>query len=103
MKTLLRALILVAALSIVTVATVLAEEAPPETTDGFVCPVLGGEAGQQESDSTPFVQISGGDYTIIGPDVTVPLLATNDNGDGTPGGDYASLGEADYTAIWAGG
>ena len=84
------------------VATVAAGE-KPEKTDGFVCPVLGGEAGQEQGNSAPepFVSISGGDITVIGPDVSVPEHATNDNGAGSPGSDHASPGDKDYTAIWS--
>ena len=76
---------------------------PPETTDGFVCPVLGGQAGGDHGNSSPdkFETIGGGDTTIIGPKVTVPVHATNDNGAGSPGGAHASPGDPSYTAIWA--
>jgi hypothetical protein len=80
----------------------------PEKTDGFVCPVLGGKAGENgkasephgNSPGGPIVEIGGGDYTVAGPDVEVPVHATNDEGAGTPGGDHASPGDPDYTAIW---
>jgi hypothetical protein len=81
----------------VLILPVLAEA--PEKTDGFVCPVLGGNAGENGK-SEKFVEIGGGDYTVIGPDVNVPVHATNDNGNGTPGGDHASPGEEDYSPIW---
>ena len=85
-----------------TLATAAAGE-KPETTAGFVCPVLGGQAGGENGNSAlePFVTISGGDTTIIGPNVNVPTHATNDNGAGTPGGGHASPGDADYTPIWS--
>jgi len=92
-----------AAALLVAATTGVASAAPPETTDGFVCPVLGGQAGMNgHSDAQPFVQIGGGDYTLIGPDVAVPIHATNGNGAGTPGGAHSSPGDSDYTAIWAG-
>lgn len=77
--------------------------APPETTDAFICPVLGGEGGANAyaSGHGPFVEIAGGDLTLIGPDVSVPLHATNDDGAGSPGGDHASPGDSDYSPIWA--
>jgi len=69
-----------------------------ETVDGFVCPVIttdavlnspkGGELGIE------------GYYTIGGPDVTVPVGATNGDGDGTPSGPFSQPGDTDYTAIW---
>jgi hypothetical protein len=66
--------------------------------------VLGGQAGEEHGNSSPdpIVGIADGDYTVVGPDVTVPVHATNDNGDGRPDGDHASPGDPDYTAIWAG-
>ena len=79
-------------------ATGFAAAAPPETTTGFVCPVLGGNAGG--SGAAPIVGIGGGDFSVIGPEVTVPIHATNDDGAGTPGGAHASPGDPDYTAIW---
>ena len=76
---------------------------PPEITNGFVCPVLGGQAGGDHGNSSPdhFVTIAGGDITVIGPDVRVPVHATNDNGAGAPGGDHTAPGDREYTAIWA--
>lgn len=82
-------------------ATGFAAAAPPDTTTGFVCPVLGGNAGANAAG--PIVQIGGGDFSVIGPDVTVPIHATNDNGAGDPtSANHASPGDTDYTAIWAG-
>ncbi len=80
------------------VASALAE--PPEKTDGFVCPVLGGKAGEK-GESPKIVQIGGGDYSVIGPVVNGPVHATNQTGAGTPGGAHASPGDEDYTPIWA--
>ena len=90
----------VIALSMVTATSAFADT--PETTDGFVCPVLGGQAG--DNGSTPsglFVTIGGGDTTILGPKVSIPKHATNDDGAGIPGGAHASPGDDGYTAIWA--
>ena len=100
MKKYLLVLVLTGLLSTLSVTSALANG--PDTTDGFVCPVLGGQAGGEHGNSSPdvFVSIAGGDTTIIGPDVSVPIHATNDNGNGNPGGDHASPGDADYTAIW---
>jgi hypothetical protein len=83
-------------------AAVVAEQ--PEKTNGFVCPVLGGQAGEAHGNSSPspFIAIGGDDYSIIGPYVTVPIHATNDDGAGTPPGHHASPGDTTYTAIWAG-
>jgi len=69
-----------------------------ERTDGFVCPVLSSTVGENNPNT---VQIAGGDYSIIGPDVSVPIGATNADGSGTPGGDHSSPGDSDYTAIWS--
>jgi hypothetical protein len=74
-----------------------------DKAEGFVCPVLGGKAGGEQGNSagkTPIGTISGGDSTIIGPDVNVPTHATNDNGAGSPGGAHDSPGDPSYTAIW---
>ncbi len=100
MKKLMRTLVLTGCLSVVMVTSAFA--AAPDQVDGFICPVLGGQAGGGQGNSSPdvFVTIAGGDTTIIGPDVSVPVQATNDNGAGSPGGDHASPGDADYTAIW---
>ncbi len=71
-----------------------------ETVNGFVCPVIttdavlnspkGGELGIE------------GFYTIGGPDVTVPVHATNADGEGHPSGVpfFSQPGDTDYTAIW---
>lgn len=69
-----------------------------ETVNGFVCPVIttenvlnspkGGELGIE------------GFYTIGGPDVTVPVRATNGDGAGHPGGPFSQPGDTNYTAIW---
>jgi hypothetical protein len=69
-----------------------------ETVDGFVCPVIttdnvlhsdrGGELGIE------------GYYTIGGPDVTVPVDATNADGAGRPSGPFSQPGDTNYTAIW---
>jgi len=69
-----------------------------DTVDGFVCPVIttenvlhsakGGTLGEE------------GFYTVGGPDVTVPVHATNGDGTGHPGGPFSQPGNTDYTAIW---
>ena len=69
-----------------------------ETTDGFVCPVITTDGVLNSPNG---IQIAGGDYSILGPDVVVPVRATNDNGAGTPGGAHAQPGDTSYTAIWA--
>lgn len=69
-----------------------------DKVDGFVCPVIS-TAGVLHSPNG--IQIAGGDYSIRGPDVSIPLHATNDGGNGSPGGAHASPGDTTYTAIWA--
>lgn len=69
------------------------------TPTGFVCPVIktdavlnaknGGELGIE------------GYYTVGGPDVAVPVHATNGDGSGSPGGPFSKPGDTDYTAIWS--
>ena len=77
-----------------------AAAAPPETVDGFICPVLGGHAGENEN-GHQFAFTGGGFYTVLGPYVSVPIHATNDNGAGNPGdGQHAAPGDPSYTAIW---
>ena len=72
-----------------------------EKTDGFVCPVFNQNSAVGEHNPNA-VQIGGGDYTVLGPSVSVPLHATNGNGAGSPGGSHSSPGDRDYTAIWSG-
>lgn len=73
--------------------------AASERVDGFICPVFNqdSQAGAQNPNAEP---IGGGDYTILGPDVMVPINATNQDGDGSPGGSHASPGKSTYTPIW---
>lgn len=69
-----------------------------ERVDGFVCPVIFTDG---VLNSPKGAAIGEGHYTIIGPDVSVPLHATNADGTGTPPGPHAQPGDTDYTAIWA--
>ena len=87
-----------------TLSSVAAVAGQPQKTDGFVCPVLGGQAGELHGNSSPnrIIQIGGADFSVVGPNVSVPIHATNDNGAGSPGGPHASPGDSTYTAIWAG-
>ena len=79
-------------------STVALADAPTKT-DGFVCPVLGGKAGMHGKHKG--IVYTGRFYTVPGPNVSVPIHATNgNNGTNSPGGNYASPGEDDYTAIW---
>ena len=64
----------------------------------FVCPVISTENVTHSVKSIG--PLAEGDYSILGPDVVVPVTATNDNGQGNPGVSYASPGESTYTAIW---
>ena len=68
------------------------------TAAGFVCPVFHSAAVGAHNPNA--VQIAGGDYSIIGPDVYVPSHATNGDGAGSPMGAHSSPGDTDYTAIW---
>ena len=66
--------------------------------DSFVCPVFNSDAvGANNPNAEP---IGGGDFTILGPEVAVPIGATNDEGAGTPPGAHATPGDVGYTAIW---
>lgn len=69
-----------------------------ERVDGFVCPVISTDA---VLNSVNGAAIAGGDYTIVGPDVAIPVHATNGDGTGSPGGAHSGPGDTDYTAIWA--
>jgi len=87
------------ALSLLLVLPLSVAAAPIEKTDGFVCPVFNSDSAVGENNPNA-VQIGGGDYTVVGPNVSVPVHATNDNGAGSPGGDHVAPGDTDYTAIW---
>ena len=62
----------------------------------FVCPVINTDAVLNAKNG---IMINGA-YSVKGPDVNVPVHATNDNGAGSPGDTFASPGETSYTAIW---
>ena len=62
----------------------------------FVCPVINTDAVLNARNG---IEINGA-YSILGPTVSVPVGATNDNGAGNPGGTFASPGDTSYTAIW---
>lgn len=70
-----------------------------ETVDGFVCPVISTE-NVLHSPKSGELGIEGF-YTIGGPDVTVPVFATNNDGAGSPRGPFSQPGDTTYTAIWA--
>lgn len=70
-----------------------------ETVDGFICPVISTDAVLSSANGAG--PIGEGDYTIIGPSVSVPVRATNGDGAGSPAGPYSNPGDTDYTAIWA--
>lgn len=101
MRKMMFVLLVVLVLSMLTATAAFADT--PLTTDGFICPVAGGRAGEQgQHNGLTFIESTGGDfYTVLGPDVHVPVHATNANGAGTPPGDHASPGNTNYTAIWA--
>ena len=101
MKKVLYILVLTGILTTLSITAAFA--GPPDKGDGFVCPVLGGQAGEEHGNSDPANIVAlgdTGDYTIPGPDVFVPTHATNDEGAGTPAGDHDSPGDDGYTAIW---
>ena len=93
------------AAALLVAATTGVASANVETTDGFVCPVLGGQAGVNGGSGITYIdqaEYPGADpfFTVLGPYVTVPTHATNSDGGQGPHGDYASPGDTDYTAIW---
>jgi len=65
---------------------------------GFVCPVI---STDNVLNSPKGGTLSGGDYTIGGPDVRVPTHATNGDGTGSPQGTHSSPGDTNYSAIWS--
>jgi hypothetical protein len=69
-----------------------------ESVDGFVCPVITTAAVLNSPNGAA---IGEGHYSIIGPDVAIPVHATNGDGAGTPGGPHSQPGDTNYTAIWA--
>ena len=75
--------------------------AGPEPTGSFVCPVLGGQAGGDHGNSAPqpIVTIPSGSASVLGPDVNVPIGATNDDGAGNPAS-HVSPGDPNYSPIW---
>jgi hypothetical protein len=107
--------VLIAASAVVALAGISANSAmaePPDRVgdDAFVCPVLKLSDQAVASTGDKFGEIGDGEYTF-GPgnagvadtfSGNVPLHATNDDGEGTPGVDHVSPGEDGYTAIWSG-
>lgn len=69
-----------------------------DMTGGFVCPVISTDA---VLNSPKGGAIGQGDYTIGGPDVMIPVIATNGDGTGTPPGPHSAPGDTDYTAVWS--
>lgn len=99
MKNVLRISVILALVVSGLIATsALAFAAPPEKVNGFVCPVLGGQAGMHgmHKGVTP---IAGGYYTHGGPDVTVPAQVTN-TGFPSVAGSFLTPGDPGYGAIW---
>ncbi|MGD2141115.1 MAG: hypothetical protein PVH25_12005 [Burkholderiales bacterium] len=69
-----------------------------DTVNGFVCPVIKTENVLHSPRSGT---LGGGEfYTIGGPDVTVPVRATNGDGTSNPGGPFLKPGDPNYSAIW---
>lgn len=79
--------------------------APVEKTDAFVCPVITAEAvGEHNPQAGPLGD--SGNYTVVpetanNGNISVPIHATNADGEGVPPGPHAQPGDTDYTAIWA--
>ena len=69
-----------------------------ETVDGFVCPVIKTANVLHSPNSSALGEQ--GYYTVLGPNVSVPMHATNLNGAGRPSGGFAKPGDTSYTAIW---
>ena len=107
--------VLIAASAVAALAAISANgamAAPPDRVgdDAFVCPVLKLSDQAVASTGDKFGEIGDGEYTFAPGNAgsadtfngNVPLHATNDDGEGTPGVDHVSPGEDGYTAIWSG-
>ena len=70
-----------------------------EKVDGFVCPAIPTDA-VLSAPGGKFFPIGDGYYSFHGPDVSVPIHATNGDGAGRPGGDFSTPRDTDYTAVW---
>jgi hypothetical protein len=81
------------------IAAVMAGPGAGVARADFVCPVLP-ISEQAAQHGQRFQQLPNGDYTIIGPNVSVPDHATNQDGAGSPGGAHASPGDPGYSPIW---
>lgn len=74
----------------------------------FVCPILPVSENAVENSNANFIEISGGDTSILpgkagdseNSPVDVADHATNGDGAGSPGGPHAVPGDSDYGAIW---
>lgn len=74
-----------------------------EGGNDFVCPVFKSAAVGEHNPNA--FGIAGGHWTLLpgkADHLDVPDKATNDNGNGSPGGSHASPGDPDYSAIWNG-
>ena len=95
-----KSIFVMVALSLLAVSMAIGSVAadPVQKTDGNVCPVLGGQAGQNGV-HTGISPIAGGYFTHGGPDVSVPSQTTNE---GWPSleGSFLAPGDAGYGAIW---
>ena len=80
--------------------------AQPEKVNAFVCPVITAEAVGVHNPVAGELGATG-TYTVVpttanNGDLTVPIHATNMDGNGVPGGPQSEPGDTDYTAIWHG-
>ncbi|MFH1256631.1 MAG: hypothetical protein V1494_05050 [Candidatus Diapherotrites archaeon] len=90
---------LIVAAMLVSLAFSVSAAAAVEKTGGFVCPVISTSAVLNSPKGAALGDT--GDYTIGGPNVMVPVHATNGDGTGVPAGPHSGPGDTDYTAIWA--
>lgn len=89
---------MVGSVSVLTFLMSVSPALAADKTDAFVCPVI----LTDEVLNSPLAQpIGEGHYTISGPDISVPVDATNADGLGTPPGPHSMPGDSNYTAIWA--
>ncbi len=74
--------------------------------DGFVCPVIKNPGVDHNPHEKAHQIGETGYYTVVGPNVSVPVNATNRNGAGYPSGNpetFDKPGDIGYTAIWNNG
>ena len=71
--------------------------------DGFVCPVIKNDGVLHNPHAKAHEIAHTGYYTVVGPNVRVPMHATNRDGAGFPSADSGTFdkpGNIGYSAVW---